>query len=68
MFNQLSKDLKSEGNSIDKILQHLSEDKSCAIISPFRDDIIYDENLKRLQQLKSEIRKLKLGFIEIKGY
>jgi hypothetical protein len=68
MFNKLSKDLKTESNLIEKILQYINEYKSYAIISPFIENLSFDENLKKLYQLKVDLRKFKLGFLILKGF
>lgn len=48
--------------STSRILQHIQEDKSLAIISPYRNEYTEEENRKRMAQLKSSVRKY--GFIE----
>lgn len=44
------------------IYKRLSDDKTCAIISPYRSENSDEENKQKMVQLKAEVRKLKLGF------
>jgi hypothetical protein len=68
MFSIPSKRLKTENSSINLVLQYINKNNSCAIISPFIEDLSFDKNLKKLQQLKADVKKLKLGFIILKGF
>lgn len=44
------------------IYRRLSDDSSCAIISPYRSEYSDKENRERMTELKSAVRKLGLGF------
>ena len=46
------------------LYKRLTDDKTCAIISPYRSEYTEEENRVRMVKLKSQIRKLGLGFSE----
>ena len=50
-----------------KILQHLQDDNSLAIVSPFRTENSIQENNKLLRELKAKVRSMNLGFSELKS-
>ena len=45
-----------------RILQHLQDDNSLAIVSPFRTENSVQENNKLLRELKAKVRSMNLGF------
>ena len=49
------------------ILQHLQDDNSLAIVSPFRTENSTQENNKLLRELKAKVRSMNLGFSELKS-
>jgi hypothetical protein len=53
--------------SISRVLQHLNNSEF-GVISAYLTDLDDKENKSRHSQLKSDIRALKLGFIELKSY
>ena len=53
-----------EESTTSRLLKHLSDESSCAIISPYRGEYSEKENHKRMANLKSEVRDLGYGFIE----
>lgn len=61
IFEEL--DCIDESNTF-RILGHLQDDSSCAIISPYRGEYSEEENRKRMVNLKSDTRKMGYGFIE----
>ena len=50
-----------------RILQHLQDDNSLAIVSPFRTENSVQENNKLLRELKAKVRSMNLGFSELKS-
>lgn len=54
-------------SKLSRVWQHVEGDKSFAFVSANRSEYSDKENKKRSAQLKQDIRKLKLGFIEMKG-
>ena len=64
----LDKDSMVYESSLSRIWQHIEEDKSFGVISPFRKYYSKKENLERYNELKKIIRdKLRLGYIELDG-
>jgi hypothetical protein len=51
-------------SSHSRIIQHIENDKSFAVISAFEKDHSNSENLKAHEQLIADVRKLNLGYIE----
>ena len=47
-----------------RIYNHLSDDSNCAIISAYRGEYPVKENKEHHKELKSDVRKMGLGFIE----
>lgn len=55
-------------SSLARIWQHIQNDNSFGVISPFRGEVSIEENFGRLIELKDYIRSnLKFGFIELEG-
>lgn len=52
---------------LSRIWQHIKDDKSFGVISPYRAYLSQQENKQRYDQLKKEVRKLGYGFIEMIG-
>lgn len=50
--------------STSRLLKHLSDSKTLAIISTYRTERNEQENRKLLNELKNTVRKMKLGFTE----
>lgn len=48
-----------------RIMQHIAEDENWAIVSPYRSEYSESENRQRLLKLKSEVRGLGFGYIEL---
>ena len=64
----LDKDSMVYESSLSRIWQHIEEDKSFGVISPFRKYYSEKENLERYNELKKIIRDtLRLGYIELDG-
>ena len=51
-------------SSLSRIWQHIKNNTSFGVISAFMSGLSLEENLKRHNSLKSDIKGLKLGFIE----
>jgi len=55
--------------SLSRVWQHFNDpDRSVAILTAFRGEYDYDDNVKRNQSLTAKIRKLGYGFIFVDGY
>lgn len=54
-------------SSVSRIWQHIKNNKSFGVISPFRSFYSEEENNDRFIELKKDVRKLKYGFIETIG-
>ena len=48
-----------------RILSHLSDDKTMAVVSTYRTERTEDENRSLLKRFKAEVRDMKLGFSEL---
>ena len=53
--------------SLSRIWQHIENDGSFGVISPFRYNYSKEENMERLSNLIKKIRTAGLGYIELKG-
>ena len=58
----LNKELEATESSTNNLYKRLTDEKTCAIISPYRGENSDKENKQKMALLKSEVRKLKLGF------
>lgn len=54
-------------SSLSRIWKHIEGNKGFGVISPYRSDYSVKENEQRYRDLKSEIRSLGYGFIEMEG-
>lgn len=64
--NEINKNVITE-SSLSRVWQYIENDKPFGVISPFRREYSFDENLKRYANLKNDVRSLGYGFIELKG-
>jgi len=62
ILNELDKKLNE--SSWSRIIQHIQNDNSFAVISAYIKDVTEKENYERHSELRNEIRKLGYGFIE----
>ncbi len=54
-------------STMSRIYQHIENNGSFGVISPYRSYFSNDQNLKRYKRLKSQVRNNGLGFIEMEG-
>ena len=59
---QLNKELEASEATTSKIYTRLTDDSTCAIISPYRDEYSDQENKIRMNNLKSKVREMGYGF------
>lgn len=56
--------MKIVGTNLSRVLTHLTDETSCAIISAYRSENSLDKNKALFRQLKDEVRSLGYGYIE----
>lgn len=59
---ELNKELGVVEATTSNIYKRLTDDKTCAIISPYRDEYSESENKERMAMLKLKVRELRYGF------